>query len=273
MIQTIRLQFQIVVILDTDFINLNFFLHVNTSGLVEVAGGLYKKEFLKRTRLDKAREMIGDFETDDAYKELRSKILRFIHAQQIRSQMESSIGNLYQAYPVLESLTPELQRISSFLLIRKYLETVPYLSSKFLTVEEQSELALRCAFVEFAAGEKVTPRSGINHLGVGILVMRSGIAMQSRHGSQRFSTNFFHSGKPFGLCEVLLEDELSQGAERTLYFMTFSKVVFIPRTAILTTLKLNKKAWKDCARWRYLASLMLAHKANNDRAQLDFPLV
>jgi hypothetical protein len=53
--------------------------------------------------------------------------------------MDASMGNFYQTYPVVESLTPELQRISHFLLV-----------------------SLHCAFVDFAAEDSVMPSLGVN---------------------------------------------------------------------------------------------------------------
>jgi len=39
-------------------------------------------------------------------------------------------------------------------------------------------------------------------------------------------------------------------------FLSFSKVILIPREAIMEVLDNNKRAWKDCARWRYLLALL-----------------
>jgi len=170
---------------------------------------------------------------------------------------------LFKTYPVLESLTPEMQLMSSLLVMRKYLEVVPYLSSKYLTPGEQSAVALQCVYVDFAAGETTEPRQGINHLGVGAIVVHSGMAVwrgvvRKRTGGQWI--NFVTSGMAFGEMSVLVEDELYRGTQSELKFLTFSKVVFIPRKAILDALEHSKTAWKACARWKYLISLLLSEK-------------
>ena len=56
--------------------------------------------------------------------------------------------------------------------------------------------------------------------------------------------------------KVLVSSSIN-AAEGVVKFLTFSKVLFIPRTAIMDALKKNDRAWKDCARWIYLKTLML----------------
>jgi hypothetical protein len=52
----------------------------------------------------------------------------------------------------------------------------------------------------------VIPSLGVNYLGVGILVIRSGIAIQSQYGTLVVRGSA-QSGRPLSQCEVLLEDE------------------------------------------------------------------
>jgi len=53
-----------------------------------------------------------------------------------------------------------------------------------------------------------------------------------------------------------------KGKKSTLRFLTFSRVVFIPRKAILHVLDRNHEAWKASARWKYLRSLILMEIEN-----------
>jgi len=237
-------------------------------GLVGVASKLERTNDIYGARLDQAGELIRDFENgdddpDSLKRTLSKRIKMYIHTQHFRSQSPASMNGLFQAYPVLESLTPEMQRISSLLLMRKYLESVPYLSSKYLTPEEQSAVALQCVYVDFAAGETAEPRQGINHLGVGIIIIHSGVAVFRGELGKRTRGawfNFLTSGMAFGTNAVLLEDVTYQKKESELNFLTFTKVVFIPRKAILDALENSKTAWKACARWKYLISLLLSER-------------
>ena len=233
-------------------------------GLVGIAAGLGKRDDIYGTRLDQAGELIRDFvakenESDHEYNSLKlecsKSIHSYIHTQTARSQQTASISTLIEAYPVLDSLPPELQRMSCLLVTRKYLEAIPYLSSKYLTVEEQSEVAVQCAFVEFPSRECVRPVQSVGRLGAGALIVVSGIA--GFFNEKRKIYSFIGSGMPFGENDILLDNE-SNVAGDELRFLTFSRAVFIPKKAILDALKGSKAAWKGCARWRYLVSLMLS---------------
>lgn len=142
-------------------------------GFVGVASGLGRKEGIYGTRLDEANELIKDFESDEdkndiffgpIKSECSRSIKSYIHTQNSRSHSNVSVSTIFEAYPVLPSLTPNLQLTSCLIVMRKYLETIPYLSSKYLTMEEQSEVAMQCAFIDFAAGERVVPRKTVGHL-------------------------------------------------------------------------------------------------------------
>eukprot|EP00590_Aulacoseira_subarctica_P006605 CAMPEP_0172435352 /NCGR_PEP_ID=MMETSP1064-20121228/71131_1 /TAXON_ID=202472 /ORGANISM="Aulacoseira subarctica , Strain CCAP 1002/5" /LENGTH=473 /DNA_ID=CAMNT_0013183655 /DNA_START=590 /DNA_END=2008 /DNA_ORIENTATION=- len=224
-------------------------------GLVGIAAGLGKRDDIYGTRLDQAGELIKDFvakgnESDNTYDSLKlecsKSIHSYIHTQTDRSQQTASISTLIEAYPVLDSLPPELQRISCLLVTRKYLEVIPYLSSKYLTVEEQSGVAVQCAFVDFPSRECVRPVQSVGRLGAGALVVVSGLA--GFFNEKRKMYSFIGSGMPFGENDILLDNE-SNDAGNELRFLTFSRAVFIPKKAILDALKGSKAAWKGCARW------------------------
>jgi hypothetical protein len=236
-------------------------------GLVGVAAGLGRESEIYGNRLDEASELINDFDFDDdqddeIYKiqklECSRRIRSYIHTQKARSQNKISVSTVFETYPVLPTLTPDLQLKSCLIVMRRYLDAVPYLSSKYLTMEEQSEVATQCSFVDFAAGERVVPRRSVGHMGPGVLVMLCGMAIRCSN-IRSYPTKVIAGGMPFGENSVLLEDELVAAIEEELQYFTFSRVVFIPRKAILNALR-SEVAWKECGRWRYLIALMLLQK-------------
>lgn len=236
-------------------------------GFVGVASGLGRKGEIYGTRLDEANKLIKDFESDedknDIYfgplkSECSRSIKSYIHTQNSRSHSNVSVSSIFEAYPVLPSLTPNLQLMSCLIVMRKYLEAVPYLSSKYLTMEEQSEVAMQCAFIDFAAGERVVPRKTVGQLGPGVLVMARGLAVRRRNPGFN-PTRVVTSGMPFGENSVLLENTLLSPINDELRYVTFSSSVFIPRRAILEALR-SEMAWKGCGRWRYLIALLLLPK-------------
>ena len=248
-------------------------------GLVSVAAGMHHKVEQYGIRLDQANELIQEFvETDDSShdeeeddpkyrfskKAVSKRIKCYIHNQFSRSHRQACSSNLFQSFPVLETLTPELQRNGSLLVMKKYLEIVPYLSSKYLTMEEQSVIAMQCSFVEFATGEAVWPRVGVGHLGSGVLVLDRGVTLCSGELYEAKGNRFtlVTVGMAFGANEALLEEKSLKGKKSTLRFLTFSRVVFIPRKAILHVLDRNQEAWKASARWKYLRSLILMEIEN-----------
>lgn len=242
-------------------------------GFVGVASGLGRKGEIYGTRLDDASELIKDFKSDEdnddtffglLKSECSRSIRSYIQTQNSRSHSNVSVSTMFEAYPVLSSLTPNLQLMSCLIVMRKYLETIPYLSSKYLTMGEQSEVAMQCAFIDFAAGERVIPHKTVGQMGPGVLVMARGLAV--RRQNPGFSpTRVVASGMPFGENSVLLEDTLLGLVNDELRYVTFSSAVFIPRKAILEALR-SEMAWKGCGRWRYLMALMLVPK------DLDLPV-
>jgi hypothetical protein len=63
------------------------------------------------------------------------------------------------------------------------------------------------------------------------------------------------SGMAYGVCKALVEDGHS-GSVGELQILAFSKVGFIPRSVVLKALERNPRAWKDCARWKYLEEVL-----------------
>lgn len=253
-------------------IQLFVLLHVITfyaGGLVGVAAGLGREGEIYGNRLDQASELIKDFysededQSDNIYKSLKvecsRRIRSYIHIQKSRSQNHASVSTMFETYPVIASLTPDLQLKSCLIVMRGHLNVVPYLSSKYLTMEEQSEVAMQCAFIEFAAGERVIPRKSVGNMGPGVLVMVSGMAIHCSNSISKKS-RVVTGSMAFGENAVLLEDKLFSPMEDELKFFTFSRVAFIPRRAILNALLTSENAWKKCGRWRYLMAIMISLK-------------
>jgi len=238
-------------------------------GLVGVAAGLGREGEIYGNRLDQASELIKDFysededQSDNIYKSLKvecsRRIRSYIHIQKSRSQNHASVSTMFETYPVIASLTPDLQLKSCLIVLRGHLNVVPYLSSKYLTMEEQSEVAMQCAFIEFAAGERVIPRKSVGNMGPGVLVMVSGMAIHCSNSISKKS-RVVTGSMAFGENAVLLEDKLFSPMEDELKFFTFSRVAFIPRRAILNALLTSENAWKKCGRWRYLMAIMISLK-------------
>lgn len=88
-------------------------------------------------------------------------------------------------------LPPELQRNSSVLVMNQYLEAVPYLSSRYLSTDEQSDVAMGCVLLEFSAGETIQIENSVKDLGRGVFVLKADIAFvfTNRKGNlaERFS--------------------------------------------------------------------------------------
>ena len=161
---------------------------------------------------------------------------------------------LEQVFPGINGLSQELRRLASIHLMRHYFELVPYLSSAYLSTEEQSKLAFKCKFLEMSRGELYRTHS---ELGRGIMILRKGFVVRSGskwlngvYASPRFST--YGIDEPFGVDDALVEDEFL-GTYRPAYrFLSYSLVIFIPQSVVYEVLSSNRKAWRDCARWRYL---------------------
>jgi hypothetical protein len=235
--------------------------------LVSVVAGMNQRLDKYGERLDEANLLIraipdpdspeNDEEVDPQNrfekKAVSKSIKRYVHNQFHRSRHEKCTYSLFESFPILETLTPELQENGSLLVMKKYLEAVPYLSSKYLTRKEQAAVALQCSFIDFSTGETAQPSVGVGNLGSGVIIIDSGLAMSSGGlYESRNPINLVTVGNSFGSSEILVEEKFLRGRKSTLRFLTFSRVVFIPRSAIFEVLDTNQVAWRACARWKYL---------------------
>jgi hypothetical protein len=229
-------------------------------GLVGVNGAMNARSEIYRERIDDANRMIKEFDAGDRLigsdsdiqaaeeaRDLEHRIKSYIYNQYTMSNSTACVSNLSQTFPVIETLSPDLQRLSALMLFKDDLETVPYLSSRFLTNAARSEVAMECVLLEFAAGEVFDIEKGVGDLGRGILVFRKGLGHLQSHYSL--------PGMPCGDGKVLVEDD-HQACKGYLHFLSFSKVVFIPRKAVLAALAKHPTAWKKCARWKYFMTTL-----------------
>jgi len=93
---------------------------------------------------------------------------------------------------ILATLTPELSRAACYFLLREFIEKVRYLSSTYLSLEEQGALAQKCLFMEFAAGDVYRSGDGIGKDGQrGIVILQSGCAIACRRSSPHASAKYY----------------------------------------------------------------------------------
>ena len=102
-----------------------------------------------RKDLDKANSLIAAFAppTDEIdvgvghpdY--VASRVRRFIFQKYERSlpNRPPEYSTLGRAFPVLQGLSPQLRQLSSLHIMRRYLDMVPYLSSRFLSPEGEQK--------------------------------------------------------------------------------------------------------------------------------------
>ena len=238
-----------------------------------------------KQQLDRANNVIGSFSfspttTDGPCGQvdigvgdpavLAKRIRRFVTHQYDRTLPNRPTCNsqtLDQVHPTLNSLSLELRRLASLHLMRKYMEMIPFLSSKFLDPDEQANLAFKCIFLEFSTGEIFTKHP---EYGRGILILKRGMAI--RHTCGHYGVQDTDSFQTFGIDDpievngVLVEDCFLENEVPLYRFASYSSVVFIPRTVIYEVVNAKKAAWKHCARWRYLQTCLL--KWSRDRKRL-----
>eukprot|EP00569_Conticribra_weissflogii_P001433 CAMPEP_0171354576 /NCGR_PEP_ID=MMETSP0878-20121228/44776_1 /TAXON_ID=67004 /ORGANISM="Thalassiosira weissflogii, Strain CCMP1336" /LENGTH=246 /DNA_ID=CAMNT_0011860553 /DNA_START=1198 /DNA_END=1935 /DNA_ORIENTATION=+ len=223
--------------------------------LVEAVGamGTINREYL--ARMDKANEMVRGFATKDLPLELSgstaamkasTRVRRFITNQRDRASNKwldsHSAPTLTDQYPTLEILSPELQRLCALHLLQPMIESVPYLSSRYLSPEEQADIALKSVSLEFSNGEHFTQHFG---LGRGLMIFRTGLAYATR---KNLSWKSFYWRKscpdhPMDVNEILVEDDFMSERQLVYHFVGFTRVLFIPRSVVMEALENNESAW------------------------------
>mmetsp|Transcript_37341 Transcript_37341/g.81751 ORF Transcript_37341/g.81751 Transcript_37341/m.81751 type:complete len:218 (+) Transcript_37341:3-656(+) len=202
---------------------------------------------------------IGDLsQSDNLTSEAVAKRIRlFIHHQYRTSAGTSaSLNSIDDLFPIIQTLPPELQMLASLLVMQKELETVPYLSSRYLTIEEQCDVALACKLLEFSSGEIV--RLNEFECGRGIFVLRHGCAFVVRNNHEKpllDRLELLTAGSAFDPGKVLIERE-NPASRGVLQFLTFGTVIFVPESAVSAVFEKNKRAWSECGRWMYLKTLL-----------------
>lgn len=208
------------------------------------------------------------------------RIMLFLHQQYMSEKRDMCATNVHSVFPVYDSLPPQLQREASLHMLRPYLDCVPYLRNELLGTKVQSILAQGCCFKEFSAGESFSLCSSDSNGERGIAIIRSGIALHfpakttcsccnspaQDDGILHMFTAKKHGNAdriayPYVACgdwNVLLEDDnqtfsFSSSVE-TIRALTFVRILWVPRPAILRALKAQRVAWKESARWAYLAA-------------------
>lgn len=238
------------------------------------------KEYVNK--MDEANQMVKDFTlpqlpaslTGSAVEEVKvsKRVRHFITEQRDRATTKSmeyeTAETLVDKYPTLSILSPELQRLCALHLTHTLIETVPYLSSKYLSPEEQAHIGLNSYHLEFAAGEQFKKHS---EYGRGILIFRLGFGFSIRKcasGETRWRKGL--CGHPADFEEVLVDDDFCEERQLVYHFAGFTKVFFIPRTVILETLEKNTRAWKECAMYKYAAASIIL-KSMDGMSNADIP--
>jgi hypothetical protein len=244
--------------------------------LVKVVSHVNRVKEQYKIRMAEANDMLSEFSRDipDSDKDnfsvgdpeaVSTRIRHFITEQHIkanRKMRKRNASTLEEIFPSLKLLSPELRRLARLQLMRRYLEIVPYLSSEYLSPEAQSNLAMKCIFMEFARGETYRKHPTF---GRGLMIMKKGLCMASRRGSGWIET--YNIDTAIGLDEILVEEDFLGRYQPTYHFVMYSLVIFIPRDAIFEVLHENKRAWSDCARWRYLMTCLVKW-SRDERATL-----
>lgn len=115
--------------------------------------GTLNKEYI--TKMNEANQMVGNFTAKslpstktgsliDA--DVSKRVKRFITEQRDRATTKSmdstSAVSLEEKHPTLSIISPELRKVCALHLTHTLIESVPYLSSKYLSPDEQAHIAL-----------------------------------------------------------------------------------------------------------------------------------
>lgn len=188
-------------------------------------------------RMNEANEMMSDFTVKELpesaaqtfYPVKSSKrVRRFITCQRDRAINNrlnpKNTSTMNDLYPTLDILSPELRRLCALHLTQSLLETIPYLSSVYLSPEEQADIALQCLWLEFSSTEQFDSQS---ELGRGILIFRQGFALISRKNAP-LKSNFTWQNdlidRPIDVNEVLVDDHYYREHHHVFHFVSFTKV-------------------------------------------------
>ena len=230
--------------------------------------------------MDECNQMVRDFtvgrlpasvtgaQMDERIK-VSKRVRHFLTEQRDRAttkSMEYEVAEtLEERYPTLSIISPELKKLCALHLTHTLIETVPYLSSKYLSPDEQANIAMNSLNLEFSAGE--TFREHPVH-GRGILIFRLGFGFTVRNcrmGELHWRKGL--CGHPADVDEVLVDDDFYKERQLIYHFAGFTKVFFIPRSVILEVLANNNAAWRKCGMWRYVSAAMILKSMNNDKME------
>ena len=248
--------------------------------IIQILDHVHSREMFYKVKMDSANSLINSFSPIDPNREpdygvgdaevLASRIRRFLTEQynktsRLSPDSEFNSKKLEEVYPLIEHLSPELRQLTSLHLHRGVLEKIPYLSSKYLSPTEQSEVAFKCVFIEFARGE--TFYEDIQY-GRGVLLLKNGFCMATRK-SKPEQKRWYTRGEPIGINDVLVDgDFLGRDEKRRLTFYSYSLALYIPRSVIMKVLKKRPDIWKDCARWCYLQACLLKWAREKNKREL-----
>jgi len=236
--------------------------------LVDVVAVSSKLQNEYVTRMDEANQLVKNFQDSKLPESVTGSTTGVKASKRVRrfltNQKEHSTKNwmddgnsltISEEFPTLNLLSPELRRECALHLTHAYLETVPYLSSKYLSPDDQAEIALQCRTLEFAAGEHFSSHP---EFGRGILIFKQGFGFSARNLIKKASTSTRSlKGHALDVNEVLVEEDYYKEKQFVYHFVNFTKVLFVPRSAIMNILEKNPVAWKECARWRYFSAALV----------------
>ena len=197
------------------------------------------------------------------------RVRHFLTEQRDRATTKSmdyeTAETLEEKYPTLQIISPELKKLCALHLTHTLIETVPYLSTRYLSPDEQAKIAMNSLHLEFSAGE--TFREHPEH-GRGILIFRLGFGFTVRNcrsGELHWRKGL--CGHPADVDEVLVDDDFYKERQLVYHFAGFTKVFFIPRSVILEVLGENKSAWRNCAIWRYAAAAIILQTMDMEKME------